>query len=108
MRALFVVTVAMMCVLPVACGGGGGEETDGPGVADTAAYTDSTAELLEQGMEQDEVRNLLGEPRTRVTMEGGQERWTYYSYDPQGQIVARTMIIFGDDATVAEVFHGQR
>ncbi len=108
MRALFAVTVAMILVLPVACGGGGDNETDSPSAADAEAYTDSTAELLEQGMEQEEVRNLLGEPRTRVTMEGGQERWTYYSYDPQGQIVARTMIIFGDDATVAEVFHGQR
>jgi outer membrane protein assembly factor BamE (lipoprotein component of BamABCDE complex) len=107
MRALFVITVGMICVPPVACGGGG-EEADSAAVADTAAYTDSTAELLENGMDQDSVRNLLGEPRTRVTMEGGQERWTYYSYDPQGQIVARTMIIFGDDATVAEVFHGQR
>ncbi|MEJ2152214.1 MAG: hypothetical protein P8Y29_04500 [Gemmatimonadota bacterium] len=65
MRAFFVITVAMICILPVACGGGGGEEADSPVVADTAAYTDSTAELLEQGMEQDEVRS--GGPITAMT-----------------------------------------
>ena len=59
--------------------------------------------LLERGMSQEDVRNRLGEPRTRVTMEGGYERWTYYAYDSQGQIAAKTLIIFGSDGKIVEV-----
>lgn len=82
----------------------GGEEGEGaPGVVDSAAHQRTVATTLRQGMSQDEVRNKLGEPRTRVTMDAGYERWTYYNYDEQGQIAAKTLIIFGDDGKVVEV-----
>lgn len=77
---------------------------DGDGAAvDSAAMLRTAAAAIEPGMSQDDVRNRLGEPRTRVTMDGGYERWTYYNYDAQGQIAARTLIIFGNDGKVAEV-----
>lgn len=82
----------------------GGEEGEGaPEVVDSAAHQRTAATTLRAGMSQDEVRNRLGEPRTRVTMDAGYERWTYYNYDAQGQIAAKTLIIFGDDGKVVEV-----
>lgn len=86
-----------------ACGGGG--ESDQPDAAgiDSAAMQSAAARTLAQGMTQDEVRNKLGEPRTRVTMDGGLERWTYYNYNADGQITAKTLIIFGNDGKIAEV-----
>lgn len=94
--------LALAVGLAVACGGENAEEGSAD-VVDSAAHQRSVATTLQPGMSQDEVRNKLGEPRTRVTMDGGFERWTYYSYDPQGQIAARTLIIFGDDGTIVEV-----
>lgn len=88
----------------VACGGGGEEAatTDADAV-DSAAMQRSAAAQIAEGMSQEEVRNMLGEPRTRVTMDGGFERWTYYSYDAQGVIANRTLIIFGNDGKVVEI-----
>lgn len=86
----------------VACGGEGEEPADAGGV-DSAAMQRSATTQIHSGMSQEDVRNVLGEPRTRVTMDGGFERWTYYSYDDQGQIAARTLIIFGNDGKVVEV-----
>ncbi|MDX1660403.1 MAG: outer membrane protein assembly factor BamE [Gemmatimonadota bacterium] len=89
-----------------ACGGGGDEAEESPeqaGAVDSAALQRTAAATIQPGMSQDEVRNTLGEPRTRVTMDGGFERWTYYNYDSQGTIAARTLIIFGNDGKVVEV-----
>lgn len=85
-----------------ACGGGE-EEPAEEAVVDSAAMQRSVAATIEPGMSQDEVRNRLGEPRTRVTMNGGLERWTYYNYDLQGQLAAKTLIIFDNDGKVVEV-----
>lgn len=91
----------------LAAGCGGGEEEPGPeetvAVVDSAAYQRRVVSELEPGMSKDEVRQRLGEPRTRVTMGGGLERWTYYNYDTQGQIAARTLIIFGNDGNIVEI-----
>ncbi len=90
--------------LAAACGGGGeADEAAAPAVVDSAAYQRRVAEELVPGMTKDEVRERLGEPRTRVTMGAGLERWTYWNYDPQGNVAARTMIIFGDDGRIAEI-----
>ncbi|HYN21221.1 MAG TPA: hypothetical protein VE078_09690, partial [Thermoanaerobaculia bacterium] len=88
--------------LAAACGSNG-DEAGSADAIDSAAYQRSVATTLSQGMSQDEVRNKLGEPRTRVTMDGGFERWTYYNYDMQGQIAAKTLIIVGNDGTIVEV-----
>lgn len=87
----------------LACGGEGEEATVEDGTVDSAAMQRAASARITPGMDQDEVRNTLGEPRTRVTMDGGFERWTYYSYDDQGQIAAKTLIIFGNDGKVVEV-----
>ncbi|MBW3660327.1 MAG: outer membrane protein assembly factor BamE [Gemmatimonadetes bacterium] len=94
--ALFAVTAALAC-------GEGEDRADEAGAIDSAAMLRSAAGRIHAGMSQDEVRNTLGEPRTRVTMNGGFERWTYYSYDAQGQTAARTLIIFGNDGKVVEI-----
>jgi outer membrane protein assembly factor BamE (lipoprotein component of BamABCDE complex) len=86
-----------------ACGGEGDPDESSVAVADSAAYQRRVVAELEPGMTMDEVRQRLGEPRTRVTMDGGLERWTYYNYDAQGQISARTLIIFGSDGTIVEI-----
>jgi outer membrane protein assembly factor BamE (lipoprotein component of BamABCDE complex) len=93
----------LMAGFLVACGGGNDPEESGVTVADSAAFQRRAVAELEPGMAQDEVRQRLGEPRTRVTMDGGLERWTYYNYDAQGQISARTLIIFGSDGTIVEI-----
>lgn len=93
----------MAGLLAAACGGGGEPEEGATAVVDSAAYQRRVVSELQPGMTQDEVRQRLGEPRTRVTMDGGLERWTYYNYDAQGQIAARTMIIFGNDQKIAEI-----
>lgn len=91
-------------VAVVACGGGEEEAaTTDANVVDSAAMQRSAAAQIDEGMSQEEVRNVLGEPRTRVTMDGGFERWTYYSYDAQGVIANKTLIIFGNDGTVVEI-----
>ena len=95
-------TAAAALGLAAACGGDG-EEAGSADAVDSAAYQRSVATTLRQGMGQDEVRNKLGEPRTRVTMDGGFERWTYYNYDNQGRIAAKTLIIFGNDGKIVEV-----
>ena len=94
-------------ILGLAACGGGGDESDQPEGAgiDSAAMQTAAARTLAQGMTQDEVRNKLGEPRTRVTMDGGLERWTYYNYNADGQLTAKTLIIFGNDGKIAEVNH---
>ena len=90
--------------LVAACGGGGEPEEDAAtAVVDSAAHQRQVASELQPGMTKEEVRQLLGEPRTRVTMGEGVERWTYWNYDTQGQIGARTMIIFGDDERIVEI-----
>ena len=98
-------TIGLMLLAGVltACGGGGDPEESSVAVADSAAYQRRVVAELEPGMTMDEVRQRLGEPRTRVTMDGGLERWTYYNYDAQGQISARTLIIFGSDGTIVEI-----
>ena len=92
-------------VAALACGGDGNGEAGeaDAGAVDSAALQREGVRAIEPGMTQEEVRATLGEPRTRVTMDGGFERWTFYSYDPQGQIAAKTLIIFGNDGKVAEV-----
>ncbi|HWC06273.1 MAG TPA: outer membrane protein assembly factor BamE [Gemmatimonadota bacterium] len=91
-----------LAVWTLACGRGG--EPEGQiDVIDSAAAQKTAVAALQAGMSKDEVRNKLGEPRIRVTMDGGLERWTYYSYDAQGRIAAKTMIIFGDDGTIVEI-----
>ena len=102
MRIRVTVIVAWLGLAFIGCGG----EADEAGSAeaiDSAAFQRTAATTLQPCMAQDEVRNKLGEPRTRVTMDGGMERWTYYNYDAQGQIAARTLVIFGSDGTVIEV-----
>lgn len=89
--------------LLAACGGGKEPDAASAGVVDSAAYQKRVVAELQAGMTKDEVRAKLGEPRTRVTMDGGLERWTYYNYDTQGQIAARTLIIFGNDDKIAEI-----
>lgn len=89
--------------LLAACGGTEPEEGAVPAVVDSAAYQRRVATELRAGMTKDEVRQRLGEPRTRVTMGAGLERWTYWNYDTQGQVAARTMIIFGDDGKIVEI-----
>jgi outer membrane protein assembly factor BamE (lipoprotein component of BamABCDE complex) len=85
-------------------GCGEGNEPEGAvDTIDSAAVQKTAVAALQAGMSKDEVRNKLGEPRIRVTMDGGLERWTYYSYDAQGRIAAKTMIIFGDDGTIVEI-----
>jgi outer membrane protein assembly factor BamE (lipoprotein component of BamABCDE complex) len=86
----------------VGCGGGGGPD-GGAGAVDSAAVQRTATATLHPGMTKDEVRNTLGEPRIRVTMDGGLERWTYYNYDAQGRIAAKSMIIFGDDGKIVEI-----
>jgi outer membrane protein assembly factor BamE (lipoprotein component of BamABCDE complex) len=99
-----IVTWTWMLGMAAACGGGGeAEEGSSPAVVDSAAYQRRVVGELQPGMTKDEVRQRLGEPRTRVTMGGGLERWTYYNYDMQGQIAARTLIIFGNDDKIAEI-----
>jgi outer membrane protein assembly factor BamE (lipoprotein component of BamABCDE complex) len=94
----------MAGLLAVACGGGEEpDEGEAVAVVDSAAYQRRVVTELEPGMNKDEVRQRLGEPRTRVTMGGGLERWTYYNYDTQGQIAARTLIIFGNDGNIVEI-----
>jgi hypothetical protein len=96
--------IAMIPALVFACGGGDtGEFEEVPAPGDEENYVSSAVELLEPGMNQDEVRNTLGEPRTRVTMDGGLERWTYYNYDADGRISAKTLLIFGSDGTLVEI-----
>ena len=94
----------MVGLLVAACGGGEeAEPEETAAVVDSAAYQRQVVTELEPGMSKDEVRQRLGEPRTRVTMGGGLERWTYYNYDTQGQIAARTLIIFGNDGNIVEI-----
>jgi len=97
--------VAALILVVAACGGGSEESGESADAVDSAAMQTAAARTLQQGMTQDEVRNKLGEPRTRVTMDGGLERWTYYNYDADGQLTAKTLIIFGNDAKIAEVNH---
>jgi outer membrane protein assembly factor BamE (lipoprotein component of BamABCDE complex) len=92
----------LAAALTFACGQGGPPEGSADAV-DSAAAQKTAVAALQAGMSKDEVRNKLGEPRIRVTMDGGLERWTYYSYDAQGRIAAKTMIIFGDDGTIVEI-----
>ena len=102
MRTMRCAALSALILSLAACGGGEGDVAD-PGDVDSAAIQNAAAATLRQGMTQDEVRNTLGEPRTRVTMDGGLERWTYYSYDVNGQLNAKTLIIFGNDGKIAEV-----
>ena len=94
----------MVGLVAAACGGGGDAPEEGAVAdVDSAAFQRRVVAELQPGMTKDEVRQRLGEPRTRVTMGGGLERWTYYNYDTQGQIAARTLIIFGNDGKIAEI-----
>ncbi len=86
-----------------ACGKKGDEASPDAAGVDSAAVQKTVVTTLHSGMTKDEVKSKLGEPRTRVTMDGGLERWTYYAYDANGQIAAKTMIIFDSDGKVAEV-----
>lgn len=88
---------------PAGCGESGDGTGSDASAVDSAAVQRTAAATLRAGMTQDEVRSRLGEPRTRVTMDGGQERWTYYGYDAEGQIMAKTRVIFGDDGRVLEI-----
>ena len=92
----------LAAALIFACGRGGEPEVSIDTI-DSAAAQKTAVAALQAGMSKDEVRNKLGEPKIRVTMDGGLERWTYYSYDAQGRIAAKTMIIFGDDGTIVEI-----
>lgn len=104
MRTMRCAAVSALILILAACGGGEADPGD-PSAVDSAAIQNAAASTLRQGMTQDEVRNALGEPRTRVTMDGGLERWTYYNYDANGQLNAKTLIIFGNDGKIAEVNH---
>jgi outer membrane protein assembly factor BamE (lipoprotein component of BamABCDE complex) len=106
MRTIRFAVVTALILGLAACGGGGDDsgQPDAAGV-DSAAMQSAAAATLIQGMSQEEVRNKLGEPRTRVTMDGGLERWTYYNYNADGQLTAKTLIIFGNDQKIAEVNH---
>ena len=103
MRTMRCAAVSALILSLAACGGGGEPDSGDAGAIDSAAIQNAAAMTLRQGMTQDEVRNTLGEPRTRVTMDGGLERWTYYNYDADGQLSAKTLIIFGNDGKIAEV-----
>lgn len=104
MRTMRCAAVSALILSLAACGGDGEADSgDSAGAIDSAAIQNAAAMTLRQGMTQDEVRNSLGEPRTRVTMDGGLERWTYYNYDANGQLSAKTLIIFGNDGKIAEV-----
>ena len=103
MRTMRCAVLSALILSLAACGGGEGDDAGDPGAVDSAAIQNAAAATLRQGMTQDEVRNALGEPRTRVTMDGGLERWTYYNYDANGQISTKTRIIFGNDGKIAEV-----
>ena len=106
MRSIRCVALAALILSLAACGGGGEEESaQSPDAVDSAAMQSAAARTLTQGMTQDEVRDKLGEPRTRVTMDGGLERWTYYNYDANGQLTAKTLLIFGNDGKIVEVNH---
>jgi len=70
---------------------------------DSVAQLRTAAASIAVGMSQEEVRNRLGEPRTVVTMDAGFERWTYYNYDAQGRVAAKTLVIFGEGGKVVEV-----
>lgn len=96
--------VALLVAVLIAGACGGGAEPEGAvGAVDSAAAQRTAVTALRAGMSKDEVRNQLGEPRIRVTMDGGLERWTYYNYDTQGRIAAKSMIIFGDDGKIVEI-----
>lgn len=103
MRTMRCVAISALILCLAACGGGEADTADPADAIDSAAMQSAAAMSLRQGMTQDEVRNVLGEPRTRVTMDGGLERWTYYNYDANGQLSAKTLIIFGNDGKIAEV-----
>lgn len=103
MREARILALAGALLLTGACSDGGDDPSADPAAVDSAAIQRSIVSTLHQGMSQEEVRNKLGEPRTRVTMDGGLERWTYYNYDAQGQISAKTLIIFGNDGSIVEV-----
>ena len=103
MRTMRCAAMSALILSLAACGGGEADPEDTAGAIDSAAIQSAAAMTLRQGMTQDEVRNTLGEPRTRVTMDGGLERWTYYNYDANGQLSAKTLIIFGNDGKIAEV-----
>ena len=105
MRTMRCAAVSALILSLAACGGGEADSGESAGAIDSAAIQNAAAMTLRQGMTQDEVRNTLGEPRTRVTMDGGLERWTYYNYDANGQLSAKTLIIFGNDGKIAEVNH---
>ena len=102
MRTMRCAAVSALILSLAACGGEA-DSGESAGAIDSAAIQNAAAMTLRQGMTQDEVRNTLGEPRTRVTMDGGLERWTYYNYDANGQLSAKTLIIFGNDGKIAEV-----
>lgn len=95
--------VLLLSGLAAGACGGGGEQEGSVDAVDSAAAHRTAVTALRPGMSKDEVRNKLGEPRIRVTMNGGLERWTYYNYDAQGRIAARSMIIFGDDGKIVEI-----
>ena len=103
MRTMRCAAMSALILSLAACGGGEADSGDPASAVDSAAIQSAAAMSLRQGMTQDEVRNALGEPRTRVTMDGGLERWTYYNYDANGQLSAKTLIIFGNDGKIAEV-----
>jgi outer membrane protein assembly factor BamE (lipoprotein component of BamABCDE complex) len=105
MRTIRSAALAALILSLAACGGSDDESGQSAEAVDSAAMQTAAARTLSQGMTQDEVRDKLGEPRTRVTMDGGLERWTYYNYDDTGQLTAKTLIIFGTDAKIVEVNH---
>jgi outer membrane protein assembly factor BamE (lipoprotein component of BamABCDE complex) len=105
MRTIRCVALAALVLSLLACGGSEGESGQPEAAIDSAAMQDAAARDLREGMTGDEVRNKLGEPRTRVTMDGGLERWTYYNYNADGQLTAKTLIIFGNDGKIVEVNH---
>jgi outer membrane protein assembly factor BamE (lipoprotein component of BamABCDE complex) len=105
MRTIRCAAIAALILNLAACGGGGDDSGAAPEAIDSAAMQSAAAATLTQGMTQDEVRDKLGEPRTRVTMDGGLERWTYYNYDANGQLSAKTLLIFGNDGKIVEVNH---
>lgn len=105
MRTIRCAALAALILSLGACGGGEDESGQPEAAIDSAAMQSVAARDLREGMTGDEVRNKLGEPRTRVTMDGGLERWTYYNYNEDGQLTAKTLIIFGNDGKIVEVNH---
>lgn len=105
MRTIRCAALAALILSLAACGGGEGESGQPEAAIDSAAMQSAAAKDLREGMTGDEVRGKLGEPRTRVTMDGGLERWTYYNYNADGQLTAKTLIIFGNDGKIVEVNH---